>query len=62
MRYLVIVEERPTSYAAYVPDFPGCIAVGDTRQEVLTVEILAWPCLRVVGLPSSTPGKLECRR
>jgi predicted RNase H-like HicB family nuclease len=35
MRYLVIVEKGPTSFGAYVPDLPGCIAVGDTREEVL---------------------------
>jgi predicted RNase H-like HicB family nuclease len=37
MRYLVIVEEGPTSYGAYVPDVPGCIAVADTREEVLAL-------------------------
>ncbi|MCC6196050.1 MAG: type II toxin-antitoxin system HicB family antitoxin [Burkholderiales bacterium] len=36
MRYLVAVEKGPTSYGAYVPDLPGCIAVGETRDEVLT--------------------------
>jgi predicted RNase H-like HicB family nuclease len=35
MRYLVVVEKGPTSFGAYVPDVPGCIAVGDTREEVL---------------------------
>jgi len=35
MRYLVIVEKGPTSFGAYVPDLPGCIAVGETRDEVL---------------------------
>jgi predicted RNase H-like HicB family nuclease len=35
MRYLVVVEEGPTSFGAYVPDLPGCIAVGETRDEVL---------------------------
>ncbi len=34
MRYTVIVEEGPTSYGAYVPDLPGCVAVADTREEV----------------------------
>ena len=36
MRYLVVVEEGPTSFGAYVPDLPGCIAVGESREEVLT--------------------------
>ena len=35
MRYLVILEEGPSSFGAYVPDLPGCVAVGDTREEVL---------------------------
>ena len=33
-RYLVIFEQGPTSWGAYVPDLPGCVAVGDTRAEV----------------------------
>ena len=35
MQYLVIVEEGETSYGAYVPDLPGCVAVAETREEVL---------------------------
>ena len=31
--YLVIYEEGPTSWGAYVPDLPGCFAVGKTRKE-----------------------------
>jgi predicted RNase H-like HicB family nuclease len=37
MRYLVVVEQGPTSFGAYVPDLPGCVAVGDSRAEVLTL-------------------------
>ena len=37
MRYMVVVEEGPTSYGAHVPDLPGCIAVGDSREEVLNL-------------------------
>ena len=32
--YLVIFEKGPTSWGAYAPDLPGCVAVGDTREEV----------------------------
>jgi len=32
---MVVVEEGPTSFGAYVPDLPGCVAVGETRDEVL---------------------------
>lgn len=35
MRYLVVVERGETSWGAHVPDLPGCIAVGDTREEVV---------------------------
>jgi predicted RNase H-like HicB family nuclease len=34
MKYVVIIEKGPTSYGAYVPDLPGCIAVGESRAEV----------------------------
>jgi predicted RNase H-like HicB family nuclease len=35
MSYAVIVEEGETSFGAYVPDLPGCIAVAENRAEVL---------------------------
>jgi predicted RNase H-like HicB family nuclease len=35
MRYLVVVEEGQSSFGAYVPDFPGCVALGETREEAL---------------------------
>ena len=37
MRYLVVVEEGATSFGAYVPDLPGCVAAGKTRAEALTL-------------------------
>lgn len=37
MRYLVVVEKGPTSYGAHVPDLPGCIAAGETREEALAL-------------------------
>jgi predicted RNase H-like HicB family nuclease len=37
MRYLVVVEEGPTSFGAYVPDLPGCIAAAETREEALAL-------------------------
>ncbi len=33
MKYLVVIEKGPTSYGAYVPDLPGCVAVAKTRRE-----------------------------
>ena len=35
MRYMVVVEKGPSSYGAFVPDLPGCIAVGETEAEAL---------------------------
>lgn len=35
MRYLVVVEQGPRSFGAYVPDLPGCVAAGESREEVL---------------------------
>jgi predicted RNase H-like HicB family nuclease len=35
MEYLVVVEKGKSSYGAYVPDLPGCVAVGETRREVM---------------------------
>jgi len=34
MRYLVVIEESETGFGAYVPDLPGCVAVGATRDDV----------------------------
>ena len=34
MKYLVVFEKGPTSFGAYVPDLPGCVAVAKTRGEV----------------------------
>ena len=34
MKYAVVIEKSESNYAAYVPDLPGCVAVGDTVEEV----------------------------
>ncbi len=34
MRYMIVIEKGETSWGAYVPDLPGCVAVGETEQEV----------------------------
>ena len=34
MKYTVIYEQAPHNYAAYVPDLPGCVATGETLDEV----------------------------
>ena len=35
MKYAVIVEEGESSFGAHVPDLPGCVAVADTKAQVL---------------------------
>lgn len=34
MRYAIVIEKGKNSYGAYVPDLPGCVAVGETLTEV----------------------------
>jgi predicted RNase H-like HicB family nuclease len=34
MKFTVIYEQGPTSWGAYVPDLPGVISVGASREEV----------------------------
>jgi predicted RNase H-like HicB family nuclease len=33
-RYAVVIERAPGNFSAYVPDLPGCVATGDTVEEV----------------------------
>lgn len=35
MKYLVVVEQGTEGWGAHVPDLPGCIAAGETREEAL---------------------------
>ena len=37
MEYVAIYEKGDSSYGAYVPDLPGCFAVGETLEEVQTL-------------------------
>jgi len=43
-RFVIIIEQGPTSYGAYSPDVPGCAVVGDSEQEVrqLLAEAIAF--------------------
>lgn len=34
MDYVVIIEKGLEGYGAYVPDLPGCVAAGDSIDEV----------------------------
>lgn len=35
MRYAVVIEKGESSYGAYVPDLPGCVAAGATKEEAI---------------------------
>jgi predicted RNase H-like HicB family nuclease len=67
MTYTVIYEKGPTSWGAYVPDLPGVISVGDSRDEVerLIQEAIEFHLegMREEGmtipLPSSFAGVVE---
>lgn len=37
MQYLVIIEKSENGFGAYVPDLPGCVAAGETREEVVSL-------------------------
>ncbi len=36
MRYLIIIEHGAHNLSAYVPDLPGCVTTGKTREEIIT--------------------------
>jgi predicted RNase H-like HicB family nuclease len=67
MRYLVVVEKGPSSYGAYVPDLPGCVAAGESREEVLSLirEAIALHLeelkeqVQPIPAPSSTSDHVE---
>ena len=67
MKYTVIYEKGPTSWGAYVPDLPGVISVGCSREEIehLIKEAIEFHLdgMREEGLaiplPSSYAGVIE---
>ncbi|MSP42590.1 MAG: type II toxin-antitoxin system HicB family antitoxin [Alphaproteobacteria bacterium] len=60
MQYLVIFEGGSTSFGAHVPDLPGCIAVGKSKEEVLKLirEAIEFHIegLKLAGLPIPLPA------
>jgi len=59
MKFLVIVEHGATSWGAHVPDLPGCVAVGESRSEVISLireaVDLHIDLLKETGSPIPTP-------
>ncbi len=44
MQYAIVIERAEGSFGAYVPDLPGCVAVGETEAEArsLIAEAIAF--------------------
>ena len=62
MRYVMIIEPGARNYSAYLPDLPGCVATGQTIDEVrermrLAIE-LHLEGMREDGLPIPQPTTL----
>lgn len=59
MKYLAVIEKAENNYSAYVPDLPGCIAVGDTVEETeqMIKEAIEFhlEAMRSDGLPIPQP-------
>ena len=59
MRYAIVIEQGETSYGAYVPDLPGCVAAAPSRAEVVKLihEAIAehLHLLREEGMPVPKP-------
>ena len=60
MDYVVIIEKGNNSFGAYVPDLPGCVAVGETREEAMKLiqEAIEFHIegLKEDGLPVPVPS------
>ncbi|MDB9308460.1 type II toxin-antitoxin system HicB family antitoxin [Aphanizomenon sp. CS-733/32] len=62
MRYTVVIEKGNSSYGAYVPDLPGCVAVAETLVEVqqMIVEAIEFHIEGLIesGLPIPQPTSI----
>ena len=62
-RYAIVIEDAGTNLAAYVPDLPGCVATGDSKEEVkrLIREAIALHLEGMAedGLPVPEPSSRE---
>ena len=63
MQYAMIIEKGDRNYSAYFPDLPGCIATGETLDEVkqLMREALELHLrgMREDGLPIPEPSLVD---
>ena len=55
MRYAIVIEKAEGNYSAYVPDLPGCVAIGATvaevEAEIRTAIVFHVEGLREDGMP-----------
>jgi len=62
LRYPVVLEPSATGFGVYVPDLPGCVSVGETREEALDMiaEAIAFHLegMREDGLDIPAPGSV----
>ena len=60
LRYAIVIEKGESNFGAYVPDLPGCVAVGDTieetRREIQEAIAFHIEGLRADGLPIPEPS------
>ena len=60
MKYVVVIEKAEGNYSAWVPDLPGCIAVGDTEaeteEEIRKAIEFHIEGMKLDGLPIPQPG------
>ena len=60
MRYAVVIEKSDSGYGAYVPDLPGCVAVGETLEDTsrLIKEAIEFHLqgMREDGVPAPQPS------
>jgi predicted RNase H-like HicB family nuclease len=65
MEYAVIIERAGANWFGHVPDLPGCLATGDTVEEVksnLREAIRAHiEALREIGEPVPEPSKIAAQ-
>jgi predicted RNase H-like HicB family nuclease len=60
MEYVVIVEQGETSFGAYVPDLPGCVAVAESRDEAM--ELIREAIELHIGSLATTASRYRCLR
>jgi predicted RNase H-like HicB family nuclease len=62
MRYAILLEPTKTGFSAHVPDLPGCVAAGETREETLDLirEAIAFHLegMRLHGEPITGPASI----